>query len=190
MDEDCMIITGTVDKISQKKKIILAAMNIYGVTGVADRLMVKPASKMTDAEITNHIYAAFLDEPVLKDLYDLRVEVECGIVDIEGSVSSLSHKRIAGVLAWWVPGAADVINSLEVVPPEDDNADEIKDALRLIFEKDHIVDASAITISVNGWVVTLGGTAPGEAEREAAEDDAWYVWGVNDVINNITVVRL
>lgn len=188
MDGDCLIIEGMVDRISQKKKIMLTAMSIDGVEGVVDRLLVRPASRMTDAEIQNHVYTAFLAEPVLKDA-DIRLEVERGIVDIEGTVDSLSHKRVAGVMAWWVPGVTDVINSLEVVPPEEDNAAEITDALRLVFEKDRIVDASAIGISVSGWTVTLDGTTSSEAEREAAEDDAWYVWGVNNVINRITVVR-
>jgi len=186
MDGDCLIIEGMVERVSQKKKIMLAAMSLNNVTGVVDRLLVRPASRMTDAEIRDHVHASFIDEPVLKET-EIRIEVERGIVDIEGKVGSLSHKRMAGALAWWVPGVTDVINSLEVVPPEEDNADEITDALRLIFEKDRLVDASAITISVSGWTVTLDGTAPGEAEREAAEDDAWCVWGVNDVISRITI---
>ena len=36
-------------------------------------------------------------------------------------------------------------------------------------------------------VVTLVGFAPSAAEREMAEFDAWYVFGVDRVINRITV---
>lgn len=189
MDGDAVVIEGMVERISQKKRVMLAAMTAEGVAGVVDRLLVRPASRMSDAEIRDHVYTAFLEEPVI-NLRDagILVEVERGIVDIEGRVGSLSHKRLAGALAWWVPGVTDVINSLEVAPPEEDNADEIKDALQLILEKDRIVDASSITIGVTDWTVTLDGTAQSTAEREAAEDDAWYVWGVNEVINRITVI--
>jgi osmotically-inducible protein OsmY len=36
-------------------------------------------------------------------------------------------------------------------------------------------------------VVTLEGVAPNKDEREMAEFDAWYVFGVDKVINNIEI---
>ena len=33
----------------------------------------------------------------------------------------------------------------------------------------------------------LEGTVPREAERTLAEDDAWYVFGVDKVVNRLTV---
>ena len=54
-----------------------------------------------------------------------------GVVTLNGEVPSLSHKRLAGVLAWWVPGTRDVINGLEEVPPEEDNDDELIDAMHV-----------------------------------------------------------
>jgi osmotically-inducible protein OsmY len=35
--------------------------------------------------------------------------------------------------------------------------------------------------------VRLTGLVPSEAERDMAERDAWYVFGVDDVINEIAV---
>ena len=46
------------------------------------------------------------------------IEVKKGIVTLNGEVPSLTHKRLAGVLAWWVPGTRDVVNGLEEVPAE------------------------------------------------------------------------
>ena len=46
-----------------------------------------------------------------------------------GAAISLSHKRLAGVLAWWTPGCRDVVNSLDIVPPERDSDEEVQDAL-------------------------------------------------------------
>ncbi len=184
LEDDSIVIEGTVEKVSQKKRILLKAMELF--PGVIDRLRVKPASHMTDREIENHLNDAFSQEPTLKQT-TIRVEVRDGCVDLEGIVPSLCHKRIAGVLAWWVPGSRDVINSLEVVPPEEDSDDEVVEALRLVLEKDSLVDATRIGISSKDWVVTLTGTVNSESERDAAEDDAWYIWGVNDVINNIEV---
>lgn len=186
MESESLFIEGTVERVSQKKKALLKAMELAGTEGVIDRLKVRPASTMSDDEIMKHMTDAIEEEPTLRP-YGVKVEVKDGIIDLEGEVWSLSHKRLAGVLAWWIPGATDVINSIEVVPPEEDSDDEVVDAIRLVFEKDRLVDASSIRPTARNWVVTLTGLACSEIEKEAAEDDAWYVWGVNDVVNNIKV---
>jgi osmotically-inducible protein OsmY len=181
-----VLIEGTVEKIAQKKRALLFAMGLEGVPGVIDRLRVRPAARMTDDEIREHVVTALSSESALKGL-SIEPEVNGGVVDLEGEVWSLSHKRLAGALAWWVPGSVDVINSIEVVPPEADSDEEVSDAVRLILEKDRLVDASSLRVFTRGWVVTLDGVVASEESRDAAEDDAWFTWGVNDVVNNIKV---
>src|SRR3989338_4313930 len=127
LEKEALAIDGTVDTIALKKKALLVAMETEGVAGVVDRLRVRPSMRMTDAEIKKHFLDAVDSEPVFAGL-KIKAEVANGVVDIEGAVPSLTHKRLAGVFAWWVPGSLDVINSLEVAPPEEDNGDEIKDA--------------------------------------------------------------
>ncbi|MBI5048860.1 MAG: BON domain-containing protein [Deltaproteobacteria bacterium] len=188
IENGAIIMEGTIDRIAHKKKALLIAMSIPGTSGVIDRLKVKPAKEMGDKEIKNHICDAFLEEPTLRDI-TIEVDVNNGIVDLEGAVPSLSHKRLAGVFAWWVPGSVDVINSLEVSPPEDDSDDEITEAVVLALEKDTLVNHSNIKVATQNYVVTLNGIVHSEPAKNAAEDDAWYVWGVNEVINRLKVVR-
>ena len=188
MENNAIIMEGVVNSIAHKKMALLIAMGIPGTSGVIDRLRVRPAKEMGDKEIKNHIYDAFTEEPTLKNI-PIEVEVNNGIVDIEGTVPSLSHKRLAGLLAWWVPGSVDVINSLEVIPPEEDSDDEITDAVMLALEKDKLVNHSNIKAITKNWVVTLDGVVHSEAAKNAAEDDAWYVWGVNGVVSRLKVVK-
>ncbi len=188
LENNAIVMEGVVDKIAHKKAALLIAMGISGTSGVVDRLRVSPAKKMGDKEIKNHLSDAFAEEPTLNNLA-IEIEINNGIVDIEGTAPSLSHKRLAGVLAWWVPGSVDVINSLEVNPPEEDSDDEITDAVMLALEKDKLVNHSNIKASTKNWVVTLDGVVHSETSKNAAEDDAWYVWGVNGVINRLTVVK-
>ncbi|MFQ5736549.1 MAG: BON domain-containing protein [Thermodesulfobacteriota bacterium] len=185
MEDGCLLIEGMVDDVASKKRALLIAMGLCE-QGVVDRLRVRPSVRMSDAEIRDHLVNALEAESVL-DPGRLKVEVADGVVDIEGEAVSLTHKRIAGVLAWWVPGSTDVINSIEIVPPEEDTDDEVLDAVRQVIEKDRLVDSSSVSVSVKDWVVTLGGVAGSPGEKDAAEADAWYVWGVNDVVNNIRV---
>src|SRR3569623_3313929 len=65
---------------------------------------------------------------------DILVSVKAGIVTLDGWVLSLSHMRMAGVLAWWTPGCRAVVDCLEVLPPEQGNDDEVSAALALVLD--------------------------------------------------------
>lgn len=192
LEGDAVVLEGTVDNIAEKKRSLFiamaTAMGAEGITGVVDRVRVRPSREMTDLEIRNHMRDAIAGEQSLSS-YDISVEVADGVVDLEGTVDSLTHKRLAGVLAWWIPGSTDVINSLEVDPPEEDSEDEIADALRIVYDKDRLVKPEAVSVKVRGFVVTLTGTVSSEVERDAARDDAWYIWGVNEVVDKLQVGR-
>ena len=186
MEDGTIVMEGMVSNVGLKKRALLLAMGLQEVQGVVDRLRVRPSVSMSDDEIRDHMRGALTQESALNGL-DINIEVRDGVVDLEGQVWSLSHKRLAGVLAWWIPGVLDVINSIEVNPPEEDSDGELSDAVRLALEKDRLVDAQSLKVSTNGYVVTLEGVTGCAAEREAAEDDAWFTWGVNDVVNKIVV---
>jgi osmotically-inducible protein OsmY len=205
-----VILTGEMESIAAKKLALLAAAETHGVQRIVDRLRVTPAEKMGDAEIRDHVCKLLIEESALEgcliralagaDVEALRkgmaepafsiiVEVNDGVVTLNGKVPSLTHKRLAGVLAWWVPGTRDVINGLEEVPPEQDNDDELTDAVRLVLEKDPFVNAGKIGVSSKDWVVTLEGLVPVETMKQMAERDAWCVVGVKSVVNRIEVKR-
>jgi osmotically-inducible protein OsmY len=115
------------------------------------------------------------------------VAVSDGVVTLNGRVRGLDEKRLAGVLAWWVPGSRDVVNGIAVEPPEDDSDDAIAEAVRLVLEKDPFVNAGQIRVGVRRSVVLLQGLVPSESERNMVEYDAWYVFGVDRVVNEIQV---
>ena len=208
MQNDDLVLAGEVEDIAAKKLALVAAAEIRGVQRIIDRLRVTPAEKMGDAEIRDHVCKVLFGEPALERCViqgfagggietvrkavpepggSIIVEVNDSVVTLNGEVPSLTHKRLAGVLAWWVPGSRDVINGLEEVPPEEDNDDELIDAVRLVLEKDPFVNASKIGVGSKDWIVTLEGLVPTEMMKQMAERDAWYVLGVRQVINRIKV---
>ena len=199
-------LVGEVGGIAAKKLALEIAAAPSPVTGVVDRLRVEPAGVREDGAIRDHVCNALIGEPVF-DSYSVRavvkqemeavrsleadrllvVEVDDGVVILNGKAESLSHKRLAGVLAWWVPGSRDVVNGIEVSPAMEDNDDEVADALRLVLEKDPLVNASQIKLRSRDLVVTLEGVVSTENSRMAAESDAWYLFGVNGVVNKLNV---
>ena len=206
-EEGVLTMEGEVRGVAAKKLALERAAAVPGVRHVVDRLRVAAARHMGDAEIRDHVRDALLGEPALEGCAlrvrsgqaaravreppraagAVEVSVRDGVVTLDGEVPSLSHKRLAGVLAWWVPGTRDVVNGLEVVPPEADTAGEVADAVRLALEKDPLLDADGIQVGARGAVVTLTGRVPSEEQREMAEDDAWFVFGVDEVVNRIAV---
>lgn len=199
---------GEVEHIMAKKRALEVAGAISGVERIVDRLRLVPASRMQDGEIRDHVCNALLSENYLGTCAiwaivkgkaevvreadqnmdgNIDVEVQNGIVILNGAVSSLSAKRMAGVMAWWVPGSRDVINGLEVVPPQEDSDDEVVDAVCLALEKDPFVNASQLRVRSNMFNVTLEGIVRNQLERKFAESDAWYVFRVDRVTNLVVV---
>ena len=76
---------------------------------------------------------------------------------------------------------------MAVEPPEEDGPIAIEEAVKLALEKDPFVDADQIRVGVRGAIVRLTGLDKSEGMRETAEADAWYVFGVDDVVNQIEV---
>ncbi len=205
---EAVVLEGEVGSIAAKKRAMRLSAAVDGVRGVVDRLHVAPAEHRGDGEIRDALTGLLLGELELRDcamrvrvkgametLRDvpsrsagaIELAIDDGVVTLEGTVISLSHKRLVGVLAWWAPGSRDVINSLEVVPPEEDNDGEIIDALGLVYEVDPVVRHDMINISCHDGVVTLSGAVATEAERARAEFDAWALFAVDEVDNRMEV---
>jgi len=205
-----VILSGEVENIAAKRRAVLAAQAVPGVREVIDNLQLTPSDHMGIDEVLLHVRDALLAEPALcnhrlitinkkseqdvaHDPADAVGEILIGVeeprqVVLSGRVNSLSHRRLAELLAWWVPGTTDVKNELVVEPAEQDNDGEILDSVELALEKDHLVDASDVTLSCADAVVTLRGGIPTGRQRLLAECDVWYINGVRDVVNELQPV--
>lgn len=203
-----VVLEGELESIAARKRALRLAAAIEGVRGVVDRLHVIPVQRKGDGEIRDALSSLLLGEPELRDCAvrllakgraqalrevpgrragSIDLAVDDGVVTLEGTVISLSHRRLAGVFAWWTPGCRDVINSLEVSPPEEDNDGEIIDALGLVYEIDPVIRHDQITVNCRHGVVTLSGVVGTEEERRRANLDAWALFAVDEVIDAIEV---
>lgn len=204
--EGVLILEGDLPGLAAKKVALRLAAQVPGVSGIADRLRVAPAKRMSDAQIRDHCRDALLEEPAF-DLYRIRagtegswltareaspgssssidVSARDGVVTLDGQVGSLSHQRLAGALAWWVPGTCEVINGLEVSPPEEDSDAEITDAVKLVLAKDPLVNADRVRVRTRNAGVTLEGLVSNQMESEMIETDTWAVLGVEQVENRL-----
>lgn len=211
-DDSVLIMEGDVESIAAKKRALELAGAVSDVRGVIDRLHVAPTEHKSDGEVLGSLETFLLDARDFKNCSlrvikkgqtltlqealddnasgDILASVDDGVVTLDGWVISLSHKRLAGVLAWWVPGCRDVVDALEVLPPEQDTDDEVTDALSLVLEMDPLIPhPEQISIHTRDFVVTLEGLVSSETEKNRAEQDAWCLFAVDKVVNQLAVSR-
>ncbi len=203
-----LTLEGEAEHIAAKKLALEFAIAVSSVAGIVDRLHVIPATRMGDGAILDAVRDALLQEPTLmncslhvirKGLLEpvrevtheprgaIRVSVNEGVVLLDDHVTGLTQKRLAGVLAWWVPGSRDVVNGMEVIPDLPDSDEEMAKAVRIVLKKDPFVNGDRIRVAVRQSVVTLEGDAPSASQKDMAEFDAWYVFGVDKVVNRLEV---
>lgn len=209
--DGALLLEGEVARLAHKKLALLHAAAIPGVTELVDRvhvavrtpgrhisdrmaemLTLEPDFRGFEVRVATAREAAGLDAgrdgPASDSLPgSIDIEEDNGVVTLNGIVPSLVHKRLAGAIAWRVPGVRDVINGIAVDPPEEDGPGQIEEAVRVVLDHNPAIDAAQVRVGVRNCVVRLTGLAPSEIVREIAEDDCWAVFGVDDVINEIEV---
>jgi osmotically-inducible protein OsmY len=159
---------------------------VEGVSRVENRLRVRAMPQRPDEVIAMHVRNALTEDPYISER-DLVITVNEGVVTLSGHQDALAKKRLAGLVAWWVPGVTDVHNAIAVVPEEEDSDQEILNSIRVAFDKDKLVDALRFHVEVRDGCVTLFGLARSEAERNMAEEDVWMTWGVQEVENRVEI---
>ena len=164
-------IDAEVETVAIKRLALERLASVPGIGGIVDRLRVKPASPMSDDGILDHLRKTYYQEPAFQQFAieeheereaklaraglpgasgEIAIEVERGVVTLNGSLPGLAAKRLAGVLAWWVPGVRDVVNGITVDPPEDDAPIQIEEAVRIALDKDPLVETSQFVLAYAG----------------------------------------
>jgi len=191
---------GEVQDIVAKRKALRIATRVAGTESIDDRVRVRPGTERSDADVLRSALDALGQEGAFHNLIVrarsavpadhsdyIEVEVHDGVVCLAGEVGSLSHRRLAEVIAWWVPGSRDVDNRLHVHPPERETDDEITDVVRLVLDKDPSLDAAQIRATTRDREITLDGVVHSEELKHIATEDCWYIPGVHAVHNRIQV---
>lgn len=199
-----LVLEGEVENIAAKKVIVRTAHRVADGHAIVDRLKVSSGESREDGALRTEVLNALSQEPVFTE-YTIRVgrnqqletvregrgdgqidiHAEGGTVCLEGTVGSLTHRRLAEVLTWWTAGCQRVNNRLHVKPAEQETDDELADAIHMVLEKDPLVHAGQLRVAVHQHVVTLRGYVASDEERRLALMDAWYVPGVHDVVDQV-----
>jgi hyperosmotically inducible periplasmic protein len=167
----------------------------WGVSVTAFALALSLAQAVPNAVAENAPNDSRIQAELTKSLSnarfkDIHASVQNGIVSLDGTAKFYGDKADAEKKAHKVKSVAAVRDEIQVAGPE--VPDQVLER-RLVahIQSDRIgygtTAFNAISIGVENGLVTLGGTAYGPMDKQAAVIDASYMAGVKDVVDNIQV---
>jgi hyperosmotically inducible protein len=121
---------------------------------------------------------------------DVKVSVENGIASLSGSVSLYEYKKDAANRVRKAKGVQAVRNDIQVTGPNvSDSELKAKLAEKLAYDRVGYgtTPFNAITVSVENGMVTLGGHAYSDVDKDSAVALASTYPGVKDVVDEIEV---
>lgn len=144
----------------------------------------------TNADIQRAVVSALAGDRRLESagLERFDVQVIDDEVVLQGAVESVWQKRLAEQIARRVAGGRRVVNDLKVHPTWIKTDADIAESIRAVLARDLGIDEKKVFIRCKDAVVQIEGSVDTYALRAAVEEAAWFVGGVLDVVNNLTVV--
>jgi osmotically-inducible protein OsmY len=177
-------LTGFIDTYAGKLAAERAAKRVQGVRAVANDIEVRARLDRNDADIAQDTVQALRFQTGVPE--GVQATVHIGHVTLTGPVEWLYQKEAAERAVRHVRGVRGVRNYIAVAA-----RNPVKDVQRQITRALHRhadIDASRISVEVQGQIATLNGTVGSWLQREAAEHAAGQAPGISAVDNRISVV--
>jgi len=138
-------------------------------------------TRIVSAAKNSYVYRIHLKDDHIK------VKARDGVVTLTGEVASAVHKDLARDTVENLPGVKSVDDQLSVKPADEksDGWIEFKIKSALLYHRS--VSATKTTVTVKDGVVTLGGTAGSQAQKELTTEYVQDIEGVKEVKNEMKV---
>ncbi len=117
----------------------------------------------------------------------ISIQVQRGVVTLTGTVGRHLDKMVAAEDTWRIKGVVEVKNGLQVKPDILRPSEQIAADVAAALTANPRVDDRSVVVNVAEGIVRLSGAVSNEAERRAAEEEAWHTDGVVDVSNELTI---
>ena len=178
--------------IKHSLMVALAATALVGSAACsATRTQRAPGEHLDDAVVLGNVKAALIAEPNTS-AREINVEVNRGIVQLNGFVDSPAEKSRATMVATEVDGVVEVRNNLGIKSGGTTVGEVIDDSLLTAKVKAALIEspetkAHQITVETKEGVVQLSGFVDSQNAKAAASTIALSVTGVKNVRNDISV---
>jgi osmotically-inducible protein OsmY len=189
VDDGVVTLTGHVSSYFEKLAAERAVRRIKGVRAIAQEIEVSysGAKQNIDDEIAKQVLSV-LKWSVIVPSDAVKITVQKGVVTLTGEVGWQYQRKAAEDAIRKLSGIVGVINNISLKPAVcvSDIKKKIEGALARRAHK----EADAIKVTVrDGNKVSLEGKVDNWDEREAVEDAAWSIAGVQSVDDRLTIAR-
>lgn len=186
VDHGTVALSGEVDDAFERRAALRATLRTIGVTSVVDELLLRASSAVwaiTDTEIGHRAADAIRLQTTLPD--SVRTSTEDHVVTLAGEVEWHYQRENARRAVESISGVTHVVNAI-TLRPRASAADADRRILGALV-RNAMLDADAISVTVDGNTATLTGRVRSFAERTQAEHAAWSSPHVTDVRDYLTV---
>ena len=189
VDDGVVTLSGHVSSYAEKQAVERAVQRVKGVRAIAQEIEVRyPSDKKTaDDEIAKRAvdilrWHAMIPRDAVK------VTVQKGWVTLAGEVNWQYQRKAAEEAVLKLSGVTGVINNIALKPTV--STADIKRKIEGALARHAHVEAEGIRVRVtDGNTVVMEGHVDSWDERDAAEDAAWSVAGVQFVDDRLTIAR-
>jgi len=189
VENGVVTLSGHVPSYAAKLSAERAARRVKGVHAIAQEIEVRYASdkNTADDEIAKRAIS-IIKWDAMTPANAIQVTVQKGWVTLSGEVEWQYQRKAAEDAVRRLSGVNGVFNSITLKPTV--NVPDIKKKIEDDLSRHAKVEAQAIRVTVrDGNKVSLEGKVESWDEREAVEDAAWSVAGVQSVDDRLTIVR-
>lgn len=179
-------LAGTVDTFAQRYAAERAAARVKGVRAIANELMVKLSrtTERSDSEIAHSALNALKLDIEVPDPR-IQVKVANGWITLTGNVD-WNYQRLAAERAVrYLTGVKGIVNSITMAPTP--TRSDVRGHIEAALKRQAEIDASHVSVEIDGHTVTLRGKVRSLAEKNDAASAAWAASGVTSVVNHIEV---
>jgi osmotically-inducible protein OsmY len=190
-----VILEGEVGNLYQKARAVEQAYYVWNVKGVDDRLIVKYWENsnvraypihFSDQQLQEAVQLELYQDVRLQDPYEITVSASDGEIILDGYVSSLYQKKMAGRDAQNVVGVREVKNQIVVDSFSHESVQIVKSLLASIQSDDELRNQD-IQVTEDKGVVFLKGSVETIYQKTHAEDVAAQIQGVKKVVNQLKI---
>jgi osmotically-inducible protein OsmY len=180
-------LTGHVDSYASKMAAERAVARVRGVRALAEEIEVRLAvnAQHDDDEIARRA-ANVISWSTRIAPDSVHVKVEKGWVTLTGELDWQYQKNAVAELIRNLSGVVGESNHIRIRPHLE--SQDVVQSLAKAFHRHAKLESAAINVMVDGGKVTLSGNVSAWNDRRLAEDAAWAMQNVTEVVDHLVVI--
>jgi len=191
VEDGKVVLRGAVPTLIARHFAAADALGVEEVMDIDNQLTVRFPASVTapsNEQIRSNV-ENLLEWSSQVDAEHVRVNVDGGIITLEGSVDALWKVAHVEDVVSRLSGVTAIENKLTVVPTKDTSDELIAESVLSALKRNPMINEEAIEVAAANGVVKLTGAVPNWPAREVAHQSAAQTFGAIGVDNQLLVAN-